>query len=238
MSNHEGPAPQFNPRPPLQKLILGNEKRSILVFDDFLVNPSDFVAWAQSEAHFKPPKDTNYPGIVAPLTRAIALGTLSAISDILAFEYKVPHSVPLNCSGNYSLMTTPQDLLNPMQSVPHFDAPTPFRLAMLLYLFHPPQGGTAFYRHRSTGFETVDASRLETFVPAYLANLKNREDRKRCYFGETDEDYIQIAKVDAVFNRLVVYPSFLLHSALIDAALLSCEPHKGRLTVNMFVQAG
>lgn len=237
MQKIEGPVPQFNPQPKMHKLTIGNEERVVLVIDDFLLNPYDFVGWASHHATFEPPVDTSYPGILAPLTRAMAVGTLSHLHALLAAHYGLPYGVPLSCTGNYSLITLKPEALSPLQMAPHFDAPTPFRLAMLLYLFQPPQKGTGFYRHIATGYETIDSGRLATFMPPYMAELQNRADQAPAYFDNVGEDYVQIARVGAVFNRLVVYPSYVLHSALVAPNLLSESPQDGRLTVNMFVQA-
>lgn len=54
----------------------------------------------------------------------------------------------------------PQSLA-PIQRLPHVDGLEPDRLAILVYLSGAETGGTAFYRQRATGYETVDAARFD-----------------------------------------------------------------------------
>ena len=68
----------------------------------------------------------------------------------------------------FSIVTTPPEALAPIQRLPHVDGLEPDRIAILVYLSGAEQGGTAFYRQRSTGFETVNAARF----PAFEAALK------------------------------------------------------------------
>ena len=86
-------------------------------------------------------------------------------------------------SAGYSIVTTRPAELTPIQRLPHFDGLEPERIALLHYLSGAEQGGTAFYRHRSTGYETITADRHAAYdaalhrdvarhglpVPAYIS---------------------------------------------------------------------
>ena len=57
---------------------------------------------------------------------------------------------------DYSLVSTPAQELAPPQRIPHVDSLAKSGLATIHYLFKANLGGTAFYRHRRTGFESID----------------------------------------------------------------------------------
>jgi hypothetical protein len=58
----------------------------------------------------------------------------------------------------YSLVTSPPGELLPIQRLPHVDGTDPRQIAMMLDLHRTGHGGTAFFRHCSTGLEAVAAS--------------------------------------------------------------------------------
>ena len=104
------------------------------------------------------------------------------------------------------------------------------------YLKGPETGGTAFYRHRRTGFEILTADRYEIYQRA----LKRDEEEfgpppPEYICGDTDR-YELIGKVDAQPDRLILYRGQALHSGWISNTLpLSSNPAQGRLTINMFL---
>jgi len=139
---------------------------------------------------------------------------------------------------NFSIVTTPPEALTPLQRLPHFDAADPGRIAVLHYLCGPSAGGTAFYRHRTTGFETVSLSRMEDYAERLDADLARHGDPKAEYLRGDTALFEQTYRVGAAFNRLVIYRGWTLHSGTVPAGLaLSGDPRAGRLTVNTFLQA-
>ncbi|MDA4834850.1 DUF6445 family protein, partial [Enterobacter hormaechei] len=112
------------------------------------------------------------------------------------------------------------------------------RIALVHYLGGEDDGGTAFYRHRATGFETIDATRAPIYLNAISAEVGNAPPPTAYVDGSTPL-FEQISAVDARPNRAVVYRSALLHSGRIPpAASLSANPLTGRLTVTAFLSLG
>ncbi len=140
--------------------------------------------------------------------------------------------------ASFSIVTTPPGALSMQQRLPHCDAFTPDRIALVHYL-SPDGGGTAFFRHRSTGFETVNEGRR-----AVSCRELDTETRDGCvpptgYIAGDTPLFERIALVEARFNRAVLYPSFLLHSGeILPEAALSPEPSTGRLTITAFFSVG
>ena len=59
---------------------------------------------------------------------------------------------------------------------------------------------------------------------------------KKTYMNGSNNYFEQIAKIDAMFNRMVIYPSKILHSGNIPADFtFDPNPAKGRLTLNSFI---
>lgn len=136
--------------------------------------------------------------------------------------------------ASFSMVTDPPDALFPAQRAPHFDSIDPDYLAVLHYLCDTPDTGTAFYRQRDTGIEKVDAGNVDAFVAA-----AKRDSAKLSGYTVSSNDYFeQIATVEAVPDRLVIYQGCLLHSGIIPPDMgFSADPRAGRLTANFFVQA-
>ncbi|MCX7282749.1 MAG: DUF6445 family protein [Novosphingobium sp.] len=135
-----------------------------------------------------------------------------------------------------SLLTVPGADLKPIQRFPHFDGTAQSRLAVLLYLDATHDTGTAFYRQRSTGFETVDATRLD----AYRASLESEVARHGLpaagFVGKDSALFERIHGVSGRFNRMVIYRGNTLHCADIPEDFMPRnDPREGRLTLNLFL---
>jgi hypothetical protein len=131
------------------------------------------------------------------------------------------------------MATLPAEAANLAQRLPHIDTTQPSQLAILHYLCGPEHGGTAFYRHRATGFEAIDPNR----GPAYFTALRGEiagEDGPDGYIVGSGDLFEQTAAVTPVFNRVIVYASNLLHAGVLPARPLSLDPRLGRLTANTF----
>jgi hypothetical protein len=137
---------------------------------------------------------------------------------------------------HYSLVATPPQQLRFLQRVPHIDSVGTDGLATVLYLFHGRWGGTAFYRHRRTGFESIDKPRWETYFRQLEAESHGADAPAPGYINGDTALFEQIARVDAVFNRLLVYRQDSLHSACIDDDdVPPPDPRAGRLSINTFI---
>ena len=56
------------------------------------------------------------------------------------------------------------------------------------------------------------------------------------YMSASTNMFEQLYSVEALMNRAIIYPSNLLHSGNVNAALgLSSVPKKGRLTIGSFI---
>ena len=214
---------------------IGHEGEPIVVIDGFSSNPAALVEDAASRAFT--PLGPHYPGVRAPLAGKYLAERMDLLQRLLADVFGLRDGANL-LECNFSLVTMPPESLGLTQRLPHFDAADPGRIAVLHYLCGPEAGGTGFYRHRSTGFETVSPSRMEDYSGMLEAELAQRGDPEPGYMRGDTALFEQTYRVEAAFNRLVIYRGWTLHAGLVPAGHpLPADPRAGRLTVNTFLQA-
>ena len=154
----------------------------------------------------------------------------------LLAEHFALDPAPAVSESYYSLVTTAPADLAPIQRLPHFDGVEARRIAVLLFLGHGEQGGTAFYRQRATGYETVDASRLDRYRAALDTDVRTHGLPDAGYIADDTPLYERIAVQPAVFNRAIVYAGNTLHCAYLPPEVaLHTDPLAGRLTLNLFL---
>jgi hypothetical protein len=218
----------------VQRLRIGNEEAPLLVIDDVVAAPDELVELAASKLFSDAP--SYYPGkrVKAPLSyqRFIA----EELRPLIVGHFGLPNRQLRFSECNFSLVTTPSDRLSYLQRLPHVDSLQNDELAMIHYLFRANLGGTAFYRHRMTGYEFVDKSRQLPYL-AQLEREKSGPDAPPAgYINGDTALYERIASQDAVFNRLLMYRRTSLHSASLDASFVpDPNPRSGRLSINGFL---
>ncbi len=225
----------LNPAARLDLRHVGRERQPLLVIDDVLADPDALIAVA-SAASWTRPEHTQYPGLNAPLPAAYSQAVIRALRPMLQRAFGIPAQRALNFFGFLALATQAPDELKPIQKIPHRDSPDPFRIAMVHYLCRGQAGGTAFFRHITTGFESIDARRAETYETAAAAELAEAAPYLTRHVTAATPNYQQLDHAELRFNRLVVYRSHVLHSGLLDEAHLTDDPATGRLTANSFIE--
>lgn len=212
----------------------GAERQVLLTVDDALPDPSAVVAIAAR--HRYRPIGPFYPGVRAAVSEAVAMPLVAPLLGRLteAFALAAPPSY-LECY--LSLVTAAPAALAPIQRLPHFDGVEPERLAVLLYLDAAERGGTAFYRQRATGFESVTADRYASYRAALEAGVAEHG-LPAGYIAADNPLFEQVHAVEGRFNRMIVYRGNTLHcAALAPDFIPSCDPAAGRLTLNLFLRA-
>ncbi|OGS49468.1 MAG: hypothetical protein A3J40_00100 [Erythrobacter sp. RIFCSPHIGHO2_12_FULL_63_10] len=138
----------------------------------------------------------------------------------------------------YSIASTPREELGLAQRIPHFDETAPGHYAMVHYLSPEDLGGTAFYRHRSTGFESVSVERHRTYLGRLNDDFQAHGEPAPAYICGDTPLFEQTALVEHRYNRAVIYPASLLHcSQLRQGVALDPDPLCGRLTIAAFMLA-
>lgn len=218
---------------------VGESRSPILIIDGFSGDPEQVAALADELAPFPRMRDNYYPGVRRLIGKdderayAYVVDTCTRAAPSIGNAFGLP-SFDLE-QASFSIVTVQPGELQPIQKAPHFDGPEPNLFALLHYLRVPPGSGTAFYRHRATGIErvtTANAGHLEQSRSAELRALP----ADAGYIHGSTSDYEQIAMVEAVPDRLIVYHGSLLHSGVIPQSMaFRADPREGRLTANFFL---
>ena len=216
----------------------GIEKTPVLVIDDIVDNPDALVDYAASLAPFPPEAGNYYPGLRLQLPRdPIVVDYVDTVCHTLANLMASAYGLrKITVQGvAFSIVTKPPSELQPLQTIPHMDGADPLHFAVLHYLSHHENSGTAFFRHARTGFETMIPQRTGPFAQAREAD-KAAYGIPSGYVRGSSNGFEEIGRVEARFNRLVVYPSNLFHSGILpDDYDFNPDPRRGRLTTNIFL---
>jgi hypothetical protein len=212
---------------------IGHEAQPLMVVDNVLADPEAMINAAQ-RADFYVPEHTKYPGRNAPLPEGYYQTVVTALRGPIEAAFGLPRDVWVKFFGFFALATTPADQAEPIQKIPHHDTVDPGRLALVHYLCRGDFGGTGFFRHKSTGFESVDAAREAAYVAAAKPELEAAS--LRGYADAGMANYELAGEAEMVFNRLIIYRTHVLHSGLLGRGPLSHDPAIGRLTANGFIE--
>lgn len=225
----------FAPGATLTVLHVGSEHEPVLVVDGATGQVDALRAFATDQAAFAPATSvgSGYPGLLGTAPVAYVDALVRAILPLIATHFTGHPVRPARARGNFSLVTTAPAALTADQRVPHVDTADRLQFATVHFLSPVNGDGTAFFRHRATGFETIDAARL----PAYQAARADDPVPPPRYCLGMDDGFETIEIVPALPDRLLLYRAALLHSGWITTLPAQPDdPRHGRLTGNLFLQ--
>jgi hypothetical protein len=208
------------------------QNHCLVTLDRLFAEPERVVeqAFLQNFARITP----QYPGLRAPLDPAVCAYLLGELAPLLDQWFAAP-GTRWEMQAWYSIVTTPPEALAPIQRLPHVDGTDPRQIAMMLYLHRTGHGGTAFFRHRSTGLESLTAADYPRYAAALQADVARTGLPPAAYTTDGSPHFERVHVVPGSFNSAVLYRGNILHSGVIDnAAPLSADPREGRLTINAF----
>lgn len=210
---------------------IGLENNPVVIIDNVHPDPDRVRDYART-LDYSPVKG-GFPGYRAAIDAAYMSPFMPLLRSVLEDVFGLHKGVTIReCKA--SIVCTPPSALTPPQSRPHIDAADTGLIAMMHYLDEPWKGGTGFYRHKPTGFETITADRAANYEAA-LSEMTNVEPG---YLTETNAQFEKIFSVDAAFNRLAVYRGCQLHSGDIHPDnVFQPDPNKARLSINMFLDS-
>lgn len=210
------------------------EKHRIVTICDFLLHPQIAVeaAFLQNFAKITP----QYPGIRASLGDNASESLISVLSPMLSEAFGTAKG-RWSMQAWYSIVTTPRAELLPIQRLPHVDGTDPNQIAMMLYLHRTPHGGTAFFRHKSTGLEALTDESFPRYKAALEQDVTQAGLPQPAYVTDGQPLFERTYMSQGHFNQAVFYRGNILHSGVIDNdAPLSADPREGRLTINAFLR--
>ncbi len=223
-------------KPHVRVEFIGQEKNPLLIIDNFFAAPEQLREQASSEPGFIAQASDFYPGLRKHIAGDYPAQSLHTVIPLVREVFAIAPELQAQMSlCAFSLTTTPPEQLRPIQSVPHIDTPDPLQFAMVHYLCAESFGGTSFYRHRSTGFETITQERLANYFKILKQQVMDEQQTHFDYINGDTRLFERIYQTPLVFNRTVIYRSNQLHSGDIKSdSGLSADPAHGRLTANSF----
>jgi hypothetical protein len=223
-----------HPQMRVQRLEIGRERAPLLVVDNLVADPEELVELAASKMFSAAP--TYYPGMRAKAPLSYQRFILEELRPEIDAVFGLRGRVLRFTECNFSLVTIPGEKLSYLQRIPHVDSLVNEELAMIHYLFRADYGGTAFYRHRSTGFEFVDKLRQIEYLNHVDREKAGADSAPAAYITGDTPLYERIAAQDGVFNRLLMYRRTTLHSGTIAPDFtFDANPRTGRLSINAFL---
>jgi len=213
---------------------IGNERAPVVVVENVWPEPQALIEAAAGKSDYSV-RSLYYPGVRSSAPPDYARAVTAQFSDVIRATFGFAGELTITDS-TFSLVATPTEKLVAFQRVPHFDSTDPNRLALLHYLCGPRHGGTSFYRHRSTGIESVTDENRERYIKAVNAEVKTAGmPAARFIDGDTDM-FERIARYECTFNGALIYRGRILHSVNTPADFVpDPNPRTGRLTVNTFL---
>ncbi len=228
------PGLALNPDARIEVVRIGDGKQPVFIVDNALVDGAAMAAYAGADSTFgAPAPGSHYPGRVARLPGNYMPAILAAARRPLEGLFGYALSPAATVFGHFGLATVPPAALTPEQAIPHVDAIRPQAFATVHFLGGAEYGGTAFYRHKATGMEVVTPANRDAGYRTRNAELDAMAERPRSALLAL---YEEIAYIEPVFNRLILYRANQLHSAkLAPVDSLPDDPRTGRLTANLFI---
>jgi hypothetical protein len=219
----------------VHKAIVGHESSSVLTIGDALHDPTAARVAAQFAQYGV--DSQYYPGIRAPLPAPLQREMLGLATRALQEAYGFAGSLAWD-SGHFALVCQPAADLSLMQRLPHYDGCSDQLYACVLYLATQDWGGTAFFRHRSTGFESISPGREQDYLARLQGDLASFGPPPQDSFAAPSQIYETTESFVAAYNRMLLYRGNMLHSGIIDSANVPPpSPDTGRLTITCFFRA-
>lgn len=211
---------------------IGVEEQPLVILDDFAPDADGLRRFAQA-ADFTPALN-HFPGVRAALPVGYLATQLPVIAAAAAEAFGLAGPVQV-VDASFSIVSTPATELSIPQRLPHIDAFTADRIALVHYLSPEGGDGTAFFRHRATGFETVNEARRDLFFRHLDIEMRHGGVPPPEYVLGDTPLFECIRSEPARYNCALLYRSWNLHSGAISPDnALSADPGAGRLTVTGF----
>ncbi len=225
------PTLQFilNPSLKVEKIRHTDPEIEVFIVENFLQNPEVLCDYAATKAYFGEVggDGTAYPGIRDRLPGAYERVLQEVAETVYQSEIAVNRCM-------LSLTTQPAESLGTAQKMPHIDSLASDQFAAVHFLCDAPHGGTAIYRYLPTNQVKLRPADREV-IDDMIGNVNDDPDAHQGYLVESTSLFRQELHVHARFNRLVLYPSNLLHCAVLGSPQsLRADVDSGRLTVASF----
>lgn len=202
----------------LQILSVGEEtKHKVIVIDNFLENPDDLLSILEThpiEIEWGKWGHSTYLRVMEIRKMFNYLGAAHyGVTDIDDIVKRIQLQFNIVNGGMPCNYTT---------IIPHID---PAMLAFSLFLNKDAKGGTGFYKHKKSGVDfqvdyfDADFKKTETYWQIHETYRKAKKHDYETVLDSrniNEDDWELQFVVDAAYNRFVMHPSYIFHSAYVE----------------------
>ncbi|WP_033083579.1 DUF6445 family protein [Colwellia psychrerythraea] len=228
---------KVNPDYNLQRIPIPGTPLHAIVVDEFLFNTDTVTHFAHNIAYFNPmfSDNTLFPGMrdkmPMPYTRLLKC----FFEKIILPKIKTQSSYQSNFhSSLLSLVTCPPSELAINQKMPHVDSCNNDDYAFVHYFSAQSLGGTSFYCYKPKQLIEFKQEH-KPVLPEMITQVTNSPNDHLSYITASTSLFDQILTIEAKFNRLVIYPANVLHSANLTSPNSYCgDINRGRLSISSF----
>lgn len=224
----------FNDNADVELLRVGRCGLKVSVIDNVLRDPEGVavLGYAQSYAE---DRGNLYPGLRAAMPESFSSSFRAWLTPTLQRNGVLEsHQAISGDTSFFSIVTTASKDLLPIQCIPHYDSTDPTLLAAVIYLCGPPFSGTAFYRHRRTGYEEITEENVNNYRLALNSDMRLHGMPNKGYINGDSSMFETVFSAELKFNRAIVYPARILHAAKIQQQF---DPPKDRSEWRLTVTA-
>ena len=228
----------FNPNASVSSARVGKCPIAVTVADNVLLHPQQLAEFGRGLTFAE--DDSNlYPGIRARLPAEFSRPFHAWLTNTLRCTGVLEESSYVHEDASFfSIVNKNRANLLPLQRIPHYDSIDPRVFAAVIYLFDRANSGTSFYRHRTTGYETIGDDNKDNYKMALNRNMKALGPPAREYANGSNALFERMHSVDSVFNRIVIYSGNVLHAADIDGSLFTGNDNsQWRLTISSLIKS-
>ncbi|MFC4314129.1 DUF6445 family protein [Steroidobacter flavus] len=206
----------FNPDAEVKLVRVGRHGIKVSVIDNVLNDPHGLAALGFSQSYAED-RSNLYPGIRAAMPDSFSISFRAWLTPILQRNDMLEsHLVIARDVSFFSVVTTASKDLLSLQRIPHYDSTDSNLLAAVIYLCGPRFSGTAFYRHRRTGYEEITEENVSNYQLALNSDLRMYGPPQQDYINGDSPMFEAVFANELKFNSAIVYPARILHAARIE----------------------
>ena len=230
-SGHDAARFAFDPNASVERMRIGRSGVPVILIENVFCDPARVAAVGVAQTYSRDPGNL-YPGIRAAMPDGFSGAFRAWLEPIL--QRKVVRDTSF-----FSVVATASEDLLPIQRIPHYDSTDPDLFAAVIYLCDQRFAGTAFYRHRRTGYEEITEQNATSYRLALNNDMRLHGAPDREYIAGDSALFETIFSNELKFNGAVIYPSRALHAARIAKNFSPPQsPAEWRLTVTALLHLG
>lgn len=228
----------FNDDAEVELVRVGRTGIKVTLIDNVLRDPEGVAAFGLAQSYAED-RGNLYPGVRAAVPESFSTAFRAWLTPILQRQGMLESWQFISRDMSFfSAVTMASSDLLPIQCIPHYDSTDPSLLAAVIYLCAPKFSGTAFYRHRRTGYEEITEATVGNYQLALNTEMRIHGVPRKSYINGDSLLFEQVFACELKFNRAIVYPARVLHAGKIDEQFVPPQDRsEWRLTVTALLVA-